>query len=50
MRKARKISAIFSTIILLLSTMNVPVFAEETADLEEDRVYIVNDDFEDKEP
>src|SRR5690625_5634642 len=50
MRKARKFSAIFLTILLLLSTMNVPVFAEKTADLEEDRVYIVNDDFEDKEP
>src|SRR5699024_12264653 len=52
MRKCkRKISAIFLSIMMIFSTMNVMVFADENSEQEEsERVYIVEDDFEDKEP
>src|SRR5690625_4717210 len=50
MRRRQKVSAIFLSFIMLLSTMNLAVFAEETTKEESsERVYIVNDDFEDKD-
>src|SRR5690625_543879 len=51
MRKYRRFSAIFLSVLLVMSSMNLMVFADGTSEPEEpDRVYIVNDDFEDKAP
>src|SRR5690625_2145412 len=51
MRKYRRFSAIFLSVLLVMSSMNLMVFADVTSEPEEpDRVYIVNDDFEDKAP
>src|SRR5690625_4434301 len=50
-KRKRKISAIFLSIMMTFSTMNVMVFADENSEPEEsEHSYIVNDDFEDKEP
>src|SRR5690625_2924907 len=50
-KRKRKISAIFLSIMMIFSTMNVMVFADENSEQEEsERIYIVEDDFEDKEP
>ncbi|MFA9558995.1 Ig-like domain-containing protein [Evansella sp. AB-rgal1] len=47
----KKLSIIFLSILMFLSTMNLSVLAVvENLDQDQERVYIVNDDFEDKVP
>src|SRR5690625_2602023 len=49
-KRKRSIWAILLSIMMIFSTMNVMVFADENSEPEEsERSYIVNDDFEDKE-
>src|SRR5690625_2043353 len=49
-KRKRSISAILLSIMMIFSTMNGMVFADENSEPEEsEHNYIVNDDFEDKE-